>query len=100
MLRLLKVSGQSLTPEFQEGDFVLVVKIPFFFDSVRQGDIVVFRHPEYGTMIKRVSAVDPINGEIFVTGSHPFSVDSTKFGAIQKDALIGKVIWHIVRPKR
>lgn len=100
MLRLLKVTGQSLTPEFQEGDFVLVVKIPFFFDSLHKGDIVVFRHPDYGTLIKQVSSINPEHGEIFVTGTHPFSVDSKQLGAIPKNDLIGKVIWHIGRPKR
>ncbi len=31
MFFLLKVEGSSLEPDFVEGDFVLVSKIPFFF---------------------------------------------------------------------
>ena len=42
MLKFIKVSGKSLLPEYREGDFVLVAKIPFFLRHIRQGDIVVF----------------------------------------------------------
>ena len=31
MLKFLKVAEDSLAPEFQSGDFVLVSKIPFLF---------------------------------------------------------------------
>ena len=30
MLRLFRIDGHSLSPEYQPGDFVLVSKIPFF----------------------------------------------------------------------
>jgi nickel-type superoxide dismutase maturation protease len=95
MIQILKVTGESLSPFFQDGDFVLIIKIPFFLRSVRQGDIVVFHHPVYGTMIKRVEHVSPDGEQIEVIGSHPDSTDSRQFGPIARRALIGKVIWHI-----
>ena len=94
MLRLLKIRGDSLTPEFQEGDFVLVSKVPFFFSPVSPGDIIAFRQPGYGLLIKRVQSVDR-DGEIEVIGSHPDSIDSRVFGPIRDKDIIGKVIWHI-----
>ena len=100
MLKFVKILENSLLPEYQEGDFVLIAKIPFCFDSVRRGDVVVFRHPRYGMMIKKVSHVAGRGNQIYVMGTHENSVDSRQFGTVSKDAIIGKVIWHIGRPAR
>ena len=100
MFQIIKVSGRSLLPDYQEGDFVLVGKAPRCLCSVRQGDVVVFRHPSHGKMIKKVARVSP-DGEVFhVVGTHENSVDSRHFGGVRKGELIGKVIWHIRRPFR
>ena len=98
MLSFVKISDNSLLPEYQEGDYVLIAKIPLFLDSVRRGDVVVFRHPLFGMMIKKVSRVVGDGNQIYVIGTHENSVDSRQFGAVRKDTLIGKVIWHIGRP--
>ena len=99
MLRLLKVTGNSLYPGYQEGDFVIVSKIPFIFSSPKPGDVVAFHHPGYGTLIKQVEGVDPAHGELTVIGTQPDSVDSRLFGPISNNALVGKVIWHVSKPK-
>jgi signal peptidase I len=99
MLRLLKVTGNSLVPRFEEGDFVIVSKIPFIFAPVQPGDVVAFRQPGYGLLIKLVESVDAARGELTVTGTQPGSVDSRVFGPIANTALVGKVIWHVSRPK-
>jgi signal peptidase I len=95
MLSLLRVSGDSLAPAYQDGDFVVVSKIPFFLGMIRCGDIIVFKNSEYGTMIKKVDRITPGGDEIYVVGTHENSVDSRRFGAISKQAVVGKVIWHI-----
>jgi signal peptidase I len=100
MFKLLKVTGESLSPSYQEGDFVVIATIPFLFGSIKPGDTVVFEHKTLGTMIKKVDHISPNREEIFVMGTHQHSVDSTRFGPIRKNALIGKVIWHIAQPKR
>jgi signal peptidase I len=94
MLKILKVSGDSLTPEYQEGDFVLIAKIPFLLNHLKPNDVVVFQHQDYGVMIKKIDFVLPGGNEVFVTGTHDYSVDSRRFGPIKKDDLIGKVVWH------
>ncbi len=105
MLKIIRVTGNSLSPEFQEGDFVVLVTLawrslrnPFLFNSLKRGDVLVFRHNQYGTMIKKF---DHFQGDdqLYVTGTHPHSVDSTQFGPIEKETLIGKVLWHIPRPR-
>ena len=98
MLKVLKVTGDSLSPFFLEGDFVVVSKIPFFLRQPRSGDVVVFRHPAYGTMIKRVERLSPGGEEVYVVGEHPLSTDSRQFGPLPRSALRGLVIWHIRKP--
>jgi signal peptidase I len=100
MIKVLKVSGQSLTPYYQEGDFVLIVKIPFFLDRLKSGDTVAFNHPVYGLMIKLVEHIEPAGELIFVSGTQANSLDSRQLGPIPRKALLGKVIWHIKQPPR
>jgi signal peptidase I len=95
MLRLIKVTGESLSPEYQEGDFVLIAKIPFFLSPIKPGDMVVFKQPGYGTLIKRIERADLSLDEYFVIGMHERSVDSRIFGPIRGKTITGKVIWHI-----
>ncbi len=96
MLRLLKISGESLAPEFQGGDFVFISKIPFLFSSPAKGDVIAFRQPGYGLLIKRIEAVLP-DGSLGVRGTQPDSVDSRVFGPVRRESILGKVIWHIRR---
>jgi len=99
MIKVLKVTGDSLTPEYKGGDFVIVLKIPLWFKSPKRGDVVVFRQSNYGILIKQVDRYDPQSGEFFVIGTHADSVDSRQFGALHKRDLIGKVIWHVRNPR-
>jgi signal peptidase I len=64
------------------------------------GDTIVFRNPEVGILIKKVTAMQPGERPYVVSGVHPYSVDSRQFGPIAQDAVIGKVIWHIAKPAR
>ena len=98
MLRLIKVTGDSLLPTYKEGDFVLIAKIPFFTSGLKQGDIIVFRHEIYGKMIKKVDRVNGERNELFVVGTHDNSLDSRQLGAVKQKDVIGKVIWHIHKP--
>ncbi len=99
MLKVLKVSENSLSPVYQEGDYVVVSTVPLLFGAPKRGDIIVFRHEVYGTMIKMVEAVAPGGEELSVVGTHAHSVDSRRFGPISRKDVIGKVIWHIKKPK-
>jgi nickel-type superoxide dismutase maturation protease len=98
MFQLLRVTGESLSPLFQEGDYVLVAKSPFWLRRIRPGDVVVFRHAEYGTLIKRVERLSPEGDDLFVVGTHEWSTDSRQFGAIHRSDLIGKVVWSTHKP--
>ncbi|RPI88385.1 MAG: S26 family signal peptidase [Chloroflexi bacterium] len=98
MCRLLKISGNSLYPVYQEGDFVMISKISLFFKPVKRGDILVFRHAYYGTLIKQADHVLPGGKEVFVLGTGEQSIDSRSFGPVKIRDLDGRVIHHIKKP--
>lgn len=98
MLKLLKVKGDSLLPDYRDGDFVIMSKIPVFFRKIKPGDIVVFIHPEFATMIKQVERVSQNGDEFFLVGTHFGSIDSRQFGWVKGKSLMGKVIRHIRKP--
>lgn len=92
ILGLFKVTENSLYPAFHDGDFVIVSKIPILFRAFRPGDVVVFRHPVYGRMIKRVQRIEDGGSGLFVTGENDQSVDSRRFGAIPVEWVDGVVV--------
>jgi len=97
ILQHFKVRGLSLSPEIQDGDFVVASRIPILFRRLRQGDLVVFRKPAYGRLVKRVERIESC-GQIFVTGSGEGSVDSRTFGPIYASDVQGVVVARIRRP--
>jgi phage repressor protein C with HTH and peptisase S24 domain len=99
MFRLIMVTGDSLSPSYQEGDYVVVATIPFLLRRLKVGDTIVFHNDTYGLMIKRVEIVDNGQERIYVVGINPDSVDSRRFGPIERKSIQGKVIWHIPRQR-
>ncbi len=95
MLKLLRVRGQSLTPDYREGDYVLAAKAPFPSGKIKAGDVIVFRQPGYGRLIKRVTQVLDDGRAFEVRGTQVASTDSRNFGPVPADCASGKVIWHI-----
>lgn len=95
MFRLLKVRGLSLHPDFQDGDYVLTAKAPFPSGKIKAGDVIVFRQPVHGFLIKRVSRVLDSGQTFEVRGTQVDSTDSRNFGLVPLSRVSGKVIWHI-----
>ena len=93
MLKILKVKGDSLYPDYTNGDFVVIAKSPFCAGRIRVDDVVAFHQVHYGLMIKKVAAVLPEG--LNVRGSLVESIDSRQFGLVPRQDVIGKVIWHI-----
>jgi signal peptidase I len=99
MIKILRISGRSLEPDFQDGGYVVVSKLPFYFRRARRGDVVAFNKAPYGLLIKRVEYLTPA-GELFVLGTHAASVDSLQFGPIRQQEVLGKVIVQVRKPGR
>jgi nickel-type superoxide dismutase maturation protease len=97
LLRWIKVSGNSMSPAYRDGDYVLVSVLPLWLRGAHPGDVVVFQHPLHGKMIKQVDHLDADGQSVFVVGLHPESSDSRAFGAVPRRMLQGKVILHIAQ---
>ena len=95
MIRLLKVRGSSLWPDYREGDYVLAASLPFPAGRIKAGDVIVFDQPGYGTLLKRVERVLEDGQAFNVRGTQVASTDSRNFGPVPKTRVSGKVIWHI-----
>lgn len=95
MLSLLKVRGSSLWPDFREGDYVLAAGIPFPARKIKPGDVIIFRQPGYGSLLKRVHRVLQDGKAYEVRGTQIPSTDSRDFGPVPRERVSGKVIWHI-----
>jgi signal peptidase I len=98
MFRIHKVTGDSMFPDFQQGDFVLIATTDIVRKRLKVGDIIVFEHKLYGTLIKRIASFDPETAEAYVEGIRPDSLSSLRLGTIRRDAIRGKVIAHISKP--
>ena len=78
---------------------MLVCKIPSLFGGVQVGDVVVLRHVGYGILIKLVAEIVESGEAFMVAGLHLESTDSRQFGAVARKDILGKVIWHVRRPR-
>lgn len=80
-----------MLPTLNAGSTVLVYK--YFFSKPKTGDIVAVRDPRDGkTIIKRIIKIE--NNRYFVKGDNKkASTDSRNFGLIDKDNIIGKVVF-------
>lgn len=70
---------------------------PFPSGKIRVGDVIVFRQPGFGTLIKRVRRVLDAGRAFEVRGTQIASTDSRNFGPVPRERVFGKVIWHIRR---
>ena len=98
MFRIHKVTGDSMSPDYQEGDFVLIATANFVRKRLKVGDVIIFEHNLYGTLIKRIASFDPQTTEAYIEGSNPDSLNSLRLGTIRRDVIRGKVIAHISKP--
>jgi signal peptidase I len=98
MFRIHKVAGDSMSPDFKEGDFVVLITQPFLLKRIKVGDTIIFEHKFYGTLIKRIASFDPETAEAYVEGTHPEGLDSRRLGTIRRESIRGKVIAHF--PKK
>jgi type IV secretory pathway protease TraF len=92
-----------MAPTYADGERIWAVRSR----RVRPGDVVVFRAPPAAAehlspaardvpMVKRVAAVGPAG--VAVRGDAPRSLDSTVFGNVPADLVIGRGIRRFSRP--
>ena len=82
-----RVKGESMVPNFQDGELLLTEKVTYRFQDVKRGDVVVFEAPTARKVdyIKRIiglsgDAVEIQNGSVFINGkelAEPYETQST-----------------------
>ena len=97
MIKIIKVTGNSLSPFFLPGDYVLVLRAPCLYKHLSPGDFVVFDHSEYGRLIKQVNHNNPSESYIETEGVHPDSLSSVKIGKVHYEDIIGRVFRRVHR---
>ncbi len=93
MLSVVKVVGSSMKPTLDSGDFVLTTRL---FRRLRVGDLVVCKHRQYDTIIKRVTSIEP-SGTLKVAGDAPDSLQEEDFGPLSLEDIKSKVLFSIRR---
>jgi phage repressor protein C with HTH and peptisase S24 domain len=98
MLKIIKVTGESLSPFFLPGDYVLISTSSRVYHRIEKDDIIVFHHPDFGRLIKSVFENNQKENNLIVRGIHPNSISSHKMGQVPYKNLEGKVIFHFRNP--
>lgn len=92
MLKIFKISGDSLYPFYKNGERVLCRKI-FRNTHINVNDTLVFEKDHYGLMIKKVKDIRDKN--YFVEGTTPLSIDSRNFGTLSHQEVKYRVLFKI-----
>ncbi len=95
MLRIIKISGESMSPEYHDGDYVVTSRLPLLLGLVKINSVVVFKSEKYGPLIKKVSSIDKKEKRYFFSGSNSISITTEEIGAIYQKNIYGSVIFHI-----
>ena len=119
------VSGESMEPNFEDGEYLIVDELSYQFRQPERGEVVVFRYPLNTSefFIKRIiglpgeiveiqtgkvvaKAVPNVTitlkeNEYFVMGDNrPHSSDSRFWGTLPKDKIMGRAflrLWPVAR---
>ena len=91
MLRLMKVKGENMSPQLQDGDFVCISR---WYRKLKIGQIVVVDHALYGLIIKKVLHIAP-DGQLWLGGESNKSLQSERIGWVSSRRVVGKVIHRI-----
>lgn len=82
-----------MLPTLKPGQDVLVFCWAYLWSQPKVGDIVVIKHGNR-EMVKRIQKIR--DREVIVTGDNKDkSTDSRNFGPINKDQIMGKVVWFV-----
>ncbi|HKC14456.1 MAG TPA: S26 family signal peptidase [Patescibacteria group bacterium] len=90
LLQRLKISGHSMEPSIKDGAEVLASSIPFIFFKPKVGNVVAFKYFNK-ILIKRIKKSQ--SNHFLMEGDNVS--DSLKLGWVNKNDIIGKVIYKL-----
>lgn len=91
MLKLIKVSGGSMSPALNDGDYVVTIKPRSF----RPGLVYVINHTDLGQIIKRLDRIE--NNRLIVSGDNKDSTPSSVIAPTAKDRVIGRAMIAVTK---
>lgn len=100
--RRFAISGRSMSPTLEAGDWVLVDEDAYRSSLPRRGHVVIAADPRDPArqVVKRVAAVD-LHRELRLEGDNPDeSTDSRHFGPVSVELVRGRVRWRYWPPGR
>lgn len=91
MLRIFRVTGDSMRPLLHEGDFVLALTV---LRRVKLNRLLVVRHPTFGIIIKRVISI-AADGSFFLASDNAAGVSTRQMGVMKPEQVLGRVLWCV-----
>lgn len=92
MVKIFKVSGQSMLPTLADGQYIIGESLAYKFHNPKIGDIVVLKSPDNISLIKRIA--DRKSDKYFVEGDNKKeSKDSRHFGPVEINKISAKIIY-------
>lgn len=94
-MRIVRVKGDSMQPSYRDGDYLLIAR--YRRRRPRPGDDVVFEHPDFGALLKRIDGIE--NGRLRLRGLNPLSADAAALGTVDIVVCPGlsRVTWQFPR---
>ena len=77
-MRIVRVKGNSMRPRYRDGDYLLISR--YRCRKPRPGDDVVFSHPDFGPLVKRIASIE--NGRLRLRGLNALSADQAVLGSL------------------
>ncbi|MEC3996948.1 nickel-type superoxide dismutase maturation protease [Actinacidiphila sp. DG2A-62] len=89
--QVVEVTGPSMAPTLLHGDWLLIQRISNGSEQVREGDVVVLRHPLQQDLLIVKRAVERREGGWWVLGDNTFvENDSREFGTVPDELVLAK----------
>lgn len=89
-----KVSGLSMKPPFDDGDYVIGFKF-FKKKRLKEGAIVIVDHPQFGRCIKKVLFNRTDSESISLVGTSEASLSSEALGLLPYQNIRSRIFLHI-----
>ncbi|WP_363323506.1 S24/S26 family peptidase [uncultured Pseudoteredinibacter sp.] len=90
MLKIFKITGNSMSPRFNDGDYLLLFTL---YQKSRPGQFLVYDHPTIGPIFKQVCEVTE-GGSFYLKSLNSAGVSSEDIGLCQTENIIGRMLWH------
>lgn len=94
MLAIHRISGESMSPHIQSGDYVVLLT-GARFRLPAPAMLVVFDHPLYGSLLKQVVYINQTQRVFSAQGLNALSVNHQYLSHLPFSCIKGQVVWKI-----